>query len=104
MSEPHGTFPGFETNPATNPSISPATDTTPADAVPAGAAPADAAPTDASPVDAGTDGFDRARVMRLLERLERDVATVEAAMGHVEAGEHEAYAAAVAAFEPRLAD
>lgn len=53
---------------------------------------------------ASPDGFDRSRVMRLLERLERDVAAIEVAMAHVEAGEHGAYAAAVAGLEPRLAD
>jgi hypothetical protein len=74
-------------------------DPEPADA---NVSPVEPAPT-ATAADAespSADGFDRARVLRLLERLERDVATVETAMVHVEAGEHEAYAAAVASLEP----
>lgn len=100
MSEPHGTLPGFGTDPTTTPPSSAApvdpagTATTPADPV---------VTTDPAATPAG-DEFDRSRVLRLIERLERDVATVEAAMSHVEAGEHEAYAAAVATLEPRLAD
>ncbi len=48
------------------------------------------------------DSFDRERVLALLDRLERDVAVVEAAMVHVEAGEHESFDAAVAVLEPVL--
>jgi hypothetical protein len=59
--------------------------------------------------DAATDandgaGFDRDRVLRLLDRLERDVVAVESAMVHVEAGAHDGYAAAVALLEPQLSD
>jgi hypothetical protein len=50
------------------------------------------------------DGFDRERVLRLLDRLERDIAAVELAMGHVESGEHDAYAVAVSSLTPRLDD
>jgi hypothetical protein len=46
-----------------------------------------------------TDSFDRERVLGLLDRLERDIALVEAAMGHVEAGEHESFAAAISVLE-----
>ena len=53
---------------------------------------------------APTDGFDRDRVLRLLDQLERDVSAVEAAMVHAESGDSEAYAAAVSTLEPRLAD
>jgi hypothetical protein len=52
----------------------------------------------------GADGFDRERVLRLLDRLERDIDAVELAMGHAESGEHDAYAAAVSSLSPRLAD
>ena len=45
--------------------------------------------------------FDRERVLALLDRLERDIAVVEAAMAHVEAGEHDSYAAAMTVLEPR---
>ena len=62
-------------------------------------------PANASPTAAAMpDNFDRERVLTLLDRLERDIATVEAAMGHVEAGEHESYAAALTVLEPRLPD
>jgi hypothetical protein len=54
--------------------------------------------------DTAADGFDRRRVLRLLDRLERDVAAVETAMVHVEAGEHEAYAAAVATIDANVVD
>jgi hypothetical protein len=50
------------------------------------------------------DGFDRERVLRLLDQLERDVTAVEAAMVHAESGDTEAYAAAVSTLEPRLVD
>jgi hypothetical protein len=50
------------------------------------------------------DGYDRERVLRLLDQLERDVTAVEAAMVHAEAGDHDAFAAAVAPLEPHLAD
>jgi hypothetical protein len=45
------------------------------------------------------DSFDRERVLELLDCLERDVALVEAAMGHVEAGEHESFTAAIGVLE-----
>jgi hypothetical protein len=48
------------------------------------------------------DSFDRERVLTLLDRLERDIAVVEAAMVHVEAGEHESFDAAVAVLQPGL--
>jgi hypothetical protein len=50
------------------------------------------------------DGYDRDRVLRLLDRLERDVVAVETAMVHAESGDHEAYATAVSTLEPRLLD
>jgi hypothetical protein len=50
------------------------------------------------------DGFDRDRVLRLLDRLERDVVAVEAAMEHAESGDQEAFAAAVAPLESPLVD
>jgi hypothetical protein len=53
---------------------------------------------------ADNDGFDRERVLRLLDQLERDVTAVEAAMVHAESGDTEAYAAAVSTLEPRLVD
>jgi hypothetical protein len=64
----------------------------------------DATEPAAAAVEPADDGFDRGRVLRLLDRLERDVATVETAMVHVEAGEHEAYAAAVATLDVQLVD
>jgi hypothetical protein len=48
--------------------------------------------------------FERERVLALLGRLERDVAVVEAAMDHLEAGEHESYTAAVSVLEAPLSD
>jgi hypothetical protein len=45
------------------------------------------------------DSFDRERVLGLLDRLERDIAMVEAAMGHVEAGEHASFEAAISVLE-----
>jgi hypothetical protein len=51
-----------------------------------------------------SDGFDRERVLRLLDQLERDITAVEAAMVHAESGDHEAFAAAVAPLEPQLPD
>jgi hypothetical protein len=57
----------------------------------------------AGPDPASDDSFDRDRVLALLDRLERDIAVIEAAMVHVEAGEHESFAAAVAVLEPVLA-
>lgn len=72
------------------------------DTVAAGAAFTDTASTDTAPADA--DGFDRARVMRLIDQLERDIAAVEMAMAQVEAGEHEAFAATVAPLELRFVD
>jgi hypothetical protein len=66
-----------------------------------------AAAAAASPADDGVghgDDFDRDRVLRLLGRLERDIAAVEVAMGHVEAGEHDAYEVAVSSLAPRLDD
>ena len=61
---------------------------------------------DATPADDAADGagFDRDRVLRLLDQLERDVVAVESAMVHVEAGAHDEYAAAVAPLEPQLSD
>ena len=64
----------------------------------------DAEPEPSESDDSAADGFDRARVLRLLDRLERDVVAVETAMVHVEAGEHEAYAAAVATIDARATD
>jgi hypothetical protein len=59
----------------------------------------------ASPApESDSDGFDRDRVLRLLDRLERDVTAVEAAMEHAESGDQEAFAAAVAPLESPLAD
>jgi hypothetical protein len=46
--------------------------------------------------------FDRERVLALIGRLERDVAVVEAAMDHLEAGEHDSFAAAVSVLEAQL--
>jgi hypothetical protein len=54
------------------------------------------------PADA--DGFDRERVLRLLDRLETDIGVVEAAMEHAESGDQAAFAAAVAPLEPQLTD
>jgi hypothetical protein len=63
--------------------------------------PGDGARTDGSPVG---DGYDRDRVLRLLGRLERDIAAVEVAMVHAEAGDHEAFTATVAPLETQLVD
>jgi hypothetical protein len=52
----------------------------------------------------GAETFDRDRVLALLDRLERDIAVVEAAMSHVEAGEHDSYAAAATVLESSLPD
>jgi len=57
--------------------------------------------TDGAPAG---DGYDRDRVLRLLGRLERDIAAVEVAMVHAEAGDHEAFAATVAPLETQLVD
>jgi hypothetical protein len=66
---------------------------------------ADAPEATADTTDAGEGaGFDRDRVLRLLDQLERDVVAVESAMVHVEAGAHDEYAAAVALLEPQLSD
>jgi hypothetical protein len=62
------------------------------------------AQADAAQADADASGFDRDRVLRLLDQLERDVVAVESAMVHVEAGAHDEYAAAVAVLEPQLSD
>jgi hypothetical protein len=70
------------------------------------AAPAEQSPSPAvadAVVDAA-DGFDRERVLRLLDRLERDISTVEAAMEHAESGDVDSFTAAVAPLEARLAD
>jgi hypothetical protein len=89
MSDLHGLFPEFDHQPAEVDEPREVIDA--AEAAAAGDASAD-------------DGFDRGRVLRLLDRLERDVAAVETAMVHVEAGEHEAYAAAVATLDVQPVD
>lgn len=57
---------------------------------------APAAPTVAQPVDEG-DGFDRDRLLDLVDRLERDVALVEGAMNDIEIGDQSGVDAALAA-------
>jgi hypothetical protein len=104
MSDLHGLFPAFDRQPAQVDDPHEVVDA--AEPVPA-AEPAPVpsvvaeAPAGDAPAD---DGFDRGRVLRLLDRLERDVAAVETAMVHVEAGEHEAYAAAVATLDVQPVD
>lgn len=67
---------------------------------PAGAAAVEPAAAPAGSTLDGVEGsFDRVRVTRLLERLERDVAVTEAAMSHVESGDHASVAVALASLE-----
>ena len=103
MSDPQGLFPPFDLQPAAHDDADPAP-SEPALSQPAASDLAPPEPTPAEPDGVGADGFDRGRVLRLLDRLERDVAAVETAMVHVEAGEHEAYAAAVATIDAELVD
>jgi hypothetical protein len=66
---------------------------------PASSAPAPASSAPAPASSAPGDGFDRARVLGVVARIERDVALVEQAMTSLEAGEHRAAESALSVLE-----